>query len=107
MTFYFNIETGYCYNTQGSFFAANGDELRFVIAEGSAVPNNQYNSDYLQSKFNDRMEFDGGTGCFKGASGEAFTNAYVHDAVPNDEADIWHTEFFSEGNLVLKKGKRK
>ena len=90
------------YGTVGSFVAANGDELLFVIPDGLIVVNDEDNSDYYQAKFNDPISFVGGTGRFEGASGEAMTNAYVH-AFPQDE---WRTDFFSEGTLILVKGKR-
>ena len=32
------------------------------------------------------------------------TNAFVYD--PVNENDVWHTDFFSEGTLVLVKGKK-
>lgn len=46
------------------------------------------------------MTFTGGTGRFEGASGEAMTNAFVHDGT-----DEWRTDFFPAGNLILVKGK--
>ncbi len=101
MTFCLNGATGYYYNTVGSFVAANGDELRFVIIEGQIFPNDGDNSSYYQTRFNDPVIFTGGTGRFEGASGEAMTNAYVHDG-----ADEWRTDFFSTGSLILVKGKR-
>ena len=102
ITFCCNTETGYYYNTTGSFIGANGDELIFEIPEGHIIPNVGDNSDYYQTKFNDRMIFKGGTGRFDGATGEAFTNAYVHEG-----PDEWRTDFFfSTGNLILLKGKQ-
>ena len=89
------------YDTKGIFVAANGDELWFVIPDGMIVANNEDNSDYYQTKFNDPIFFAGGTGRFVGATGEALTNAYVHSG-----ADEWRTDFFSEGTLILIKGKR-
>jgi hypothetical protein len=101
ITFCCNTETGYYYNTSGTFIAANGEELFFEIPEGHIIPNAGDNSDYYQKKFNDRMIFKGGTGKFDGAAGEAYTNAYIHDG--NDE---WRTDFFSTGTLILQKGKQ-
>lgn len=48
-------------------------------------------------------------GRFEDASGEAKTHAYVH--LPTDEYrhkgdELWRTDFFSTGTLILKKGKR-
>ena len=101
MTFCVNGATGYYYNTVGSFVAANGDELRFESIEGQIFPNDGDNSSYYQTRFNDPVIFTGGTGRFEGATGEAMTNAYVHDGV-----DEWRTDFFSTGTLILVKGKR-
>ncbi len=101
ITFCCNTETGYYYNTTGTFIAANGEELFFEIPEGHIIPNVGDNSDYYQKKFNDRMIFTGGTGRFNGATGDAFTNAYVHDGT-----DEWRTDFFSTGTLILPKGKQ-
>jgi hypothetical protein len=101
MTFCCNTETGYYYNTTGSFISANGDELFFEIPEGQIIPNEGDNSYYYQTKFNDRIIFTGGTGRFAGATGEAYTNAYVHDGT-----DEWRTDFFSTGTLTLVNGKQ-
>jgi len=101
MTFCCDVTTGYYYNTIGSFVAANGDELLFETPEGQIVPNDESNSAYYQTKFNDLVIFTGGTGRFEGASGSAYTNAYVHAG-----ADEWRTDFFSTGTLILLKGKR-
>lgn len=89
-------------DTDVTFVAANGDVLYAEIPTGQILPNDEVNSDYYQAKFNDKMYFVGGTGRFTDAKGEALTNAYVHDG-----ADEWRTDFFSEGYLKLKKGKRK
>jgi len=99
-TFCVDTSTGYYYDTDVSFVAANGDELYAQIPTGQILPNEGENSDYYQTFFNDLMIFNGGTGRFQDASGEAYTNAYVHDG-----EDEWRTDFFSEGFLILKKGK--
>ena len=101
MSFCVDITTGYYYDTVGTFVAANGDKLFIEIPEGQIIPNDEDNSSYYQTKFNDKMYFIGGTGRFEGASGEAMSNAYVHDGL-----DEWRTDFFSEGTLILIKGKR-
>ena len=103
MTFCCNVATGEYFDTEIVFVSANGDKLYGQISIGFIVPNPGENSAYYQSKFNDPIVFTGGTGRFEGASGEAMTNAFVHD--PLDENDVWHTDFFSEGTLVLVKGK--
>jgi hypothetical protein len=102
MTFCCNTESGAYWDTNCKFVAANGDELYATIPIGQIVPNEGNNSDYYQTCFNDTMYFVGGTGRFEGAEGKAMSNAFVHDA-PED----WHTDFFSTGQLVLIKGKRK
>lgn len=96
----------YYYGGDGTFVAANGDELYFIIPEGWIVLNNEDNKDYYRARFNDEFEFAGGTGKFEGASGKWMTNAYVHNGNPNDPEDNWHTDFFSEGTLTLLKGKK-
>lgn len=99
-TFCCDVITGYYYNTIAVFTAANGDELYISIPEGYIVPNEEDNSDFYETKFNDPMYFVGGTGRFEGASGNGMTNAYVHN-----NPDDWHTDFFSSGTLTLIKGK--
>ena len=107
MTFCCDVSTGYYYNTVGSFVAANGDELSFEIIEGQIVPNDEPNSAYYQSKFNDLVTFTGGTGRFEDATGSAYTHAYVHNDEDGPEGpDEWRTDFFSKGTLILVKGKR-
>ena len=101
MTFCCDVSTGIYTNTIGSYVAANGDELWFEILEGLIVPNEGDNSSYYQTRFDDPVIFTGGTGRFEDASGEAMTNAYVHDG-----EDEWRTDFFSTGTLILVKGKR-
>lgn len=100
MTFCCNVETGYYYNTVGSFVASNGDELYILIPLGYIVPNEGEESEYYQTKFNDPIFFAGGTGRFEGATGSGMTRAYVHDG-----ADEWRTDFFTTGNIILTKGK--
>lgn len=109
MTFCNNTATGDYWDTDVVFIAANGDELYASIPEGKVIPNEEKNSNYYNKRFNDKMYFTGGTGRFEDADGEAWSNAYVH--LPTDEYrhkgdEIWHTDFFSTGTLILKKGKR-
>jgi len=107
MTFCCDVTTGYYYDTEAIFVAANGDELYAAIPEGQIIPNDEDNSSYYQTKFNDPIIFTGGTGRFEGASGEAESHAYVHnDADGPDGPDEWRTDFFSTGTLILVKGKR-
>jgi len=107
MTFCCDNSTGYYYDTDIIFIAANGDELYASVPEGQIFPNEEDNSSYYQAKFSDPMFFTGGTGRFEGASGEALSNAYVHNDEDGPEGpDVWRTDFFSTGTLVLVKGKR-
>ena len=101
MTFCCDVSNGSYFDTNCTFVAANGDELYAVVPTGQILPNEGDNSDYYETYFNDKMYFTGGTGRFEGASGEAMTNAFVHNN-PED----WHTDFFSTGELILVKGKR-
>ncbi len=102
-TFCCNTSNGSYWDTNCKFVAANGDELYATIPTGQILPNDDENSDYYQTYFNDKMFFTGGTGRFEGASGEAMTNAFVHnDPVPEN----WHTDFFGTGVLTLVKGKK-
>ena len=93
----------YGYGT-GSFVAANGDELHFVINDGLIIWNEMDNADFYLTRFNDEILVTGGTGRFEGASGCIMSNAFVH--YPADESDYWHTDFFSYGSLILVKGKK-
>jgi len=102
-TFCCNVSNGAYWDTNCTFVAANGDELYAIIPSGQILPNEGDNSDYYQTYFNDKMIFTGGTGRFVGASGEAMTNAFVHDDVVPEN---WHTDFFSTGELILVKGKK-
>lgn len=109
MTFCNNTSTGDYWDTDIVFVAANGDELYASIPIGQVIPNEEDNSNYYNKRFNDDMLFVGGTGRFEGAKGEAMTHAYVH--LPTDDYihkgdELWHTDFFSTGELILVKGKR-
>lgn len=110
MTFCCDVTTGKYWDTDVIFVAANGDELYASIPIGYIVPNDEENSNRYGEKFIDEMYFTGGTGRFEGASGMAMTNAYVHspnwDEYVRKGDEVWHTDFFSEGTLVLIKGKR-
>lgn len=106
ITFCCNGQTGEYWDTDVIFVAANGDELYATVPTGQIKLNGGDNSDYYQSYFNDQMNIKGGTGRFDGASGKAMTNAFVHDPVPEDPDDVWHTDFFSTGEITLIKGKK-
>jgi hypothetical protein len=100
ITFCCYVVTGNYYNTSGSFVAANGDILFFEIPQGYLVPNEVDNSDYYQTRFNDPIIVTGGSGRFKGATGNLMTNAFVQDG--SDES---RTDFFITGTITLLKGK--
>lgn len=101
-TFCCDVLTGVYQKTLYTFVAANGDEVYGETPLGQIGPNNDVNSSYYQTKFNDTIIITGGTGKFQGAIGIVMSNAYVHDG-----ADEWRTDFFPKGHLILKKGKRK
>lgn len=101
MTFCVNIDTGYYYDTVGSFVFDNGDKLFYEIPKGQIMPNEGDDSNYYQSIFDDLMIFTGGTGRFESASGDAMSNAFVHWG-----PDEWRTDFFSEGTLMIIQRKR-
>jgi hypothetical protein len=108
MTFCNDVSNGDYWDTNVIFIAANGDELYAAIPSGKVIPNEEDNSNYYSARFDDDMYFIGGTGRFEGAEGHAKTNAYVH--LPTDDYkhkgdEIWHTDFFSHGELILPKGK--
>jgi hypothetical protein len=104
MTFCCDVSTGIYHNTDIVFVSANGDELYCQIPIGYIIPNEGENSEYYTDRFNDPIIFNGGTGRFEGAKGDALTNAFVH--YPVDENDVWHTDFFSEGTLVMVKSEK-
>ena len=88
----------------GKFVAANGDELYFDLDYGIIVWNEGDDNAFYPTRFNDEVLFTGGTGRFEGASGSFMTNAFVHiPPDPTDPDDLWHTDFFSTGTLILVK----
>ena len=87
----------------GTFVAANGDELYFDLDFGEIIENTGDNAPYYPTRFNDEVLFTGGTGRFEEASGSFMTNAFVHFDDPTDPDDMWHTDFFSTGTLILVK----
>lgn len=102
MKFCLNPADGHYVAVDGTFVAANGDELYFEVIEGWVVPIDGGELLYYQTQFDDPINFLGGTGRFEGASGTATTNAFVH-SIPANE---WRTDFFSQGTLILRKGKK-
>lgn len=106
MTFCCNVATGEYWGTQGSFVAANGDELFLEIPGGQILLNTGDDADYYRTMFNDPGLFTGGTGRFEGATGAWETNAYVHDDSDGDGPDTWRTDFSPTGRLILQNGVR-
>ena len=105
MTFCVNLSNlSYAFTEWGYFVAANGDMLYVNIPEGQIIPAPVM--DGYHAYFNDTMFFMGGTGRFEGASGYALTNAHPFFDNPATEEDEFYTDFFSEGILKLKKGKK-
>ena len=95
----------YWFIETGKFVAANGDELHCIIESGQIWLYTGDNPEY-QLHFNDEITFIGGTGRFKGASGWAKTNAYVHPGTTGNEGeDPFYTDFFiEEGELIIVPG---
>jgi hypothetical protein len=100
-TFCANVLTDEYWDAEGTFVAANGDELWLTIPEGRIYPNYGDNSHYYQAYFDDDMPIVGGTGRLQGATGLLTTNAWVHEG-----ADEWSTDFFPEGTLTMVQGKK-
>ena len=104
MVFCADLETTGAYgNGTGTFVADNGDELYFDLKIGEIILNEANNASFYPTRFDDRVNFTGGTGRFEGISGYFMTNAFVHFPNPEDENDVWHTDFFSSGLIILKK----
>lgn len=61
-------------NVQGSFLAANGDEI-FISGGGQVLPSDEPGYDL---EFMDPFEITGGTGKFKDATGGGMTNSFVN-----------------------------
>lgn len=105
-----NVQTDEYRDTEVVYTAANGDELYAYITKGDIVTNMEENANRYGTRFNDKMEFTGGTGRFEGASGMAMTNAFVHDPSEDEYVkkgdEVWHADFFSYGEITLKKGER-
>jgi hypothetical protein len=81
-------------NGEGTFIAANGDELYFTI-EGVVLPSDhpEYNFE-----FQDPFIFTGGTGRFAGASGGGWTDSLVDQSTDRTE-HIWTGKIlFDNGN---------
>ena len=77
-------------NGEGSFVAANGDELYFWVPSpdsiGHIIP---YDHPFYEFQFQDPFMFNGGTGRFEGATGSGYTDSYV---------DL----FDDDGNFILE-----
>ena len=79
----------------GKFILGNGDELCFAIPEGQITA--VEGDDYYPMCLNDLLVFQGGTGRFAGAVGQATTKARIH-AQPGE----WQADFEVEGRLNLQ-----
>ncbi|HYQ55821.1 MAG TPA: hypothetical protein VEP89_00645 [Draconibacterium sp.] len=101
MTFCVNGATSeYAFTELGYFVADNGDSL-FIDIPAGMVMGGSDKEGYV-AHFNDTMYFMGGTGRFEDAMGMALTNAYVYVG----DGSEFRTDFWSQGHLKLKKGKR-
>lgn len=74
-------------NGQGTFTAANGDELHFTI-EGAVLPSDHPDYNF---EFQDPFTFTGGTGRFAGASGSGITDSFVNQSA-NRTDHSWNGE---------------
>jgi hypothetical protein len=83
------------YSGEGTFVAANGDELHFTIS-GAVVPTDRPGFAY---EFMDPFEITGGTGRFAGASGSGTTLSFV-----NPLADPTRTHHEWKAVLVRPRG---
>ncbi len=76
----------------------------FEIPEGQIYPNQGDNSDYYQTQFNDCFYryLQEEQVRFEDASGDAMTNAFVHDG-----QDEWRTRFlYRRISIVFKKSRQ-
>ena len=85
----------------GTFVAANGDELWIDIAEGLVYP--LAGHELYEFQFQDPFTFVGGTGRFENASGGGMTNSFV-DIFTDDGAFIpdHKTDHTWTGTISLK-----
>ncbi len=115
----FTIELFFCgsgldyKNGEGSFVAANGDELRFIGPShgeiGHVVPLT-YAHPLYEFQFQDPFTIIGGTGRFEGASGGGYMNSFVDlfvDGDPNQFIREHRTDHEWTGTLVLKNKKKR
>jgi len=94
-------------NGEGSFVAANGDELYFKVPSpgevGHILP---YEDPLYELTFQDPFVFTGGTGRFEGATGGGVTDSYVN--LFDDEGNFiaeHQTDHTWTGNLILPRKK--
>jgi len=73
----------YYFGVEGTFYAANGDELWISIPTGQVIPNPELPEPYL-FYFTDDFFFVGGTGRFVGATGGGTTNSLVEATLSTD-----------------------
>lgn len=84
----FSVDLTYCYYTGADkpgkyidanfvFIAENGDELYAIIREGLVTYFDEPDENGNIAVYNDLLEFTGGTGQFKGVSGEGYLDSYL------------------------------
>jgi hypothetical protein len=100
-------------NGEGTFVAANGDELWFSVPSpgeiGQVLPL-PYADPLYEAYFQDPFTFTGGTGRFVGASGSGYTNSFVDifvDGDPNQFILEHRTDHEWTGTLQLQNQKVK
>ena len=90
-------------NGEGSFVAANGDELYFVVPSFGAIGHViLFEDPYYEAYFQDPFTFTGGTGRFEGASGGGMTDSKVN--LFDDEGNFiaeHQTDHIWTGTLIL------
>ena len=88
------------FDTETILVSANGDEL-YATGEGIVIPGRTPDHpQYVTSYWRDKFFITGGTGRFKGASGELWTDDYNSSEDPYSHHN-W------EGTITMVKGKRK
>ncbi|OMP32638.1 hypothetical protein [Mangrovimonas sp. DI 80] len=102
-------EAGLTYtNIDGVLIAANGDELYFTNPDdGSYGEVIIIDDPFYEGYFEDPIVFNGGTGRFEGATGNATFNSYVNSF--DDDGNFipeFQTDHQLTGTLILPKGNK-
>jgi len=82
----------------GTFYAQDGSELYFSIAEGEIICIQDKGCEIFQYSFNDIATVDGGTKRFQGATGSFYPNVLIH----NGEIPDWFAQFACSGLIKLQ-----